>query len=434
LSYMAVESINGTSLIERGLSLAASVCWVIAASRVFERYARLLLVIALSFAGLAMWSLRGPAGMSLPGWLDVLVVLFEAFAIGCLYKIYDRLIAATQLPLKPLGWPVSHWRHAEFIRLLPIGLILYGVIQPIGLIISSDMPGLARVGLSIGYFGGLVAKILIATGLFSLFLASSQSLNVERGKLEHTRNILGRLSHEAGTPLAEIGVTLRLVFAALRNKTPMQPHLYEIEGVLHRLHVIITAAEAEVLESNLPSPLPVAPMPLPHRIANLNVLAERALASVKYARVAEASITDWIVRYSGKCCISCNSAEIIQIIGNLLRNALDALAANPPDLDREVIVTTRAVRQSDGNSQIVELSVLDNGEGVADRVRDTMFSLGVSTRGRGNRGHGLAIVTELLRVNGGSVSVTSPAWPIATPTRGTRFTIQFAKTSCKEQS
>jgi len=94
--------------------------------------------------------------------------------------------------------------------------------------------------------------------------------------------------------------------------------------------------------------------------------------------------------------------DVVTIVGNLIDNALDAVAAGPPADDRWVAVT---VRVHDGG---VDIRVRDSGPGVDPASVDRIFEEGFTTKEPGSqpmRGLGLALVQQVVRRHGGEIAI-----------------------------
>jgi len=110
-----------------------------------------------------------------------------------------------------------------------------------------------------------------------------------------------------------------------------------------------------------------------------------------------------------------DAQDLMTIIGNLVDNAMEAVAAQPAP--RTVTVD---LDDTDG----VHLVVCDNGPGIAADVADAIFLDGYSTktpRGDSRRGLGLALVQRLVHRAGGSISVGSDV--------GARFEVRLPASS-----
>jgi len=123
--------------------------------------------------------------------------------------------------------------------------------------------------------------------------------------------------------------------------------------------------------------------------------------------------------------VRCDAVLIHQIVLNLLINAVDALGGVPPEARRIEI----RVREDDG---VVRLTVADTGPGIAPEVLEHLFEEGVTTKGAGHLGLGLAAAHASLPQFGGHIEgrnappggavfeVTLVAAPPGTPDPATR--------------
>jgi two-component system, LuxR family, sensor kinase FixL len=94
--------------------------------------------------------------------------------------------------------------------------------------------------------------------------------------------------------------------------------------------------------------------------------------------------------------ITLDRAQIQQVVLNLVRNALEALALAQLDT-REVVVRTRLTPEGE-----VEIAVCDTGPGVDSRIVDHMFDPFCTTKAAGT-GLGLAISRTIVSAHGGSL-------------------------------
>jgi two-component system sensor histidine kinase DctS len=100
-----------------------------------------------------------------------------------------------------------------------------------------------------------------------------------------------------------------------------------------------------------------------------------------------------------------------QVVLNLLRNAMDAMAATPPEA-REIRVSTAA--SPDG----VTVSIADRGAGIPDEVRANLFQPFFTTKAEG-MGMGLNICRSILELHRGRV------WADPNPGGGTVFSFSL---------
>lgn len=99
------------------------------------------------------------------------------------------------------------------------------------------------------------------------------------------------------------------------------------------------------------------------------------------------------------------------VLGNLVENALEALAAVPPG-QRRLAVTVRE------EADHLLLAVADTGPGVPPALRGRIFRRGVSTKG-GGRGLGLYLARARVRRAGGEIRLDCP------PGGGACFTVRI---------
>ena len=94
-------------------------------------------------------------------------------------------------------------------------------------------------------------------------------------------------------------------------------------------------------------------------------------------------------------------ARLMQVVTNVLVNALQAVEGRPP-AERRVRVTTRAL------PKWVRIGVQDNGVGMPDAVRQRVFEPFFTTKGPAEgTGIGLAVCVEIVRAHGGEIRIES---------------------------
>jgi C4-dicarboxylate-specific signal transduction histidine kinase len=91
-----------------------------------------------------------------------------------------------------------------------------------------------------------------------------------------------------------------------------------------------------------------------------------------------------------------NRVEIQQVVLNLVRNAIEALESVPPER-RDIILRT-----AEGPEETVEISVIDTGPGVDQKIVDRLFSPFVTTKPAG-AGLGLAISRSIVEAHKGTL-------------------------------
>jgi signal transduction histidine kinase len=114
----------------------------------------------------------------------------------------------------------------------------------------------------------------------------------------------------------------------------------------------------------------------------------------RVASAARMTGTEVLVECPRGLAVRADSLAVRSAVENVVANALEALQQNGPG-GRLVV----RARQMDGS--VVELTVEDNGPGIADEVRPRLFTPFAS--GRESTGLGLAIARALARASGGEL-------------------------------
>lgn len=100
--------------------------------------------------------------------------------------------------------------------------------------------------------------------------------------------------------------------------------------------------------------------------------------------------------------IQADSGRIRQILHNLLKNSLEALANTPAP---QIKLSTALI--TDKNNHVVELRIEDNGPGIPEKIIDRVFEPYITTKSRGT-GLGLAIVKRIIEEHGGKITANNP--------------------------
>ena len=128
---------------------------------------------------------------------------------------------------------------------------------------------------------------------------------------------------------------------------------------------------------------------------DLHAVIDESLALVAHdmrARQIEATLD----LSSTPCVIDGDQVLLEQVLVNLLRNAMDALAETPPA--RRRITIRSAVTAAD-----VEVSVCDTGTGLPADIIGTLFTPFVTTKSHG-LGIGLTIAQRIVDAHGGTIA------------------------------
>ncbi len=251
------------------------------------------------------------------------------------------------------------------------------------------------------------ALVLSFCWVMGLILAISSS-NLRREQLNYTLATMGIMAHELRTPLA----TISLIGDAVRNEAPAcAPESgAALEQLADRLHATVRnmnhQIDGQITNARL--------MRLPTHLDTVSAaeLVREAVAGYPYRTARERECVSVQVeqdfRFRG------SHALFLQVIDNLLKNALRSLAAashssGPGDL-------LLAVRTSGQRGQII---VQDRGVGMDPRLRTLIFTPFFSTNRASGHGLGLAFCQRVVQSAEGTIRVQSAA------TQGARFTIEL---------
>lgn len=143
---------------------------------------------------------------------------------------------------------------------------------------------------------------------------------------------------------------------------------------------------------------------------NLRSLVEDAAFEARLAGHPDISLVNDV---EGSLVLSIDAGQVARALVNLLKNAREALEADPRQ-DHPRVVVVSSERDGEG----VRLAVSDNGPGLPPRARDNLFVAFEGSARAGGTGLGLAIAREILEAHGGTVRLVEQA-------EGTRFELLF---------
>jgi two-component system nitrogen regulation sensor histidine kinase GlnL len=195
------------------------------------------------------------------------------------------------------------------------------------------------------------------------------------------------LAHEVKNPLAGLRGAAQLL--QRRAAEPDQQRLAEL--------IIAEADRLVALTDRLLRPGGESPL----IAVNLHELAERAFALISTEAAPELNFDR---DYDPSLPTLHGDADrLLQLLLNLLRNAMQAAATRigvRTRAERGVLLNERPVRVA------MRMDVIDNGCGVPDALRESLFLPLVSGRAEGT-GLGLALAQEIAQEHGGELDFTS---------------------------
>lgn len=244
--------------------------------------------------------------------------------------------------------------------------------------------------------GSLAERLRMTGG--QLALAEERADHAER--LAALGRVAAALAHEIRNPLGSISGSIQL----LRVNPALSREDQRLCGIIVR--------EANRL-NDLVTDMMNLSRPQRPRLACVDA-AKAAREVVDLASQSGRAVSDVNVRYEGldQALITADSAQLRQLIWNLVRNAVQASNAGS-----EVTVT---VQHSKSHPSQVYLSVRDHGVGLSAEAKHRIFDAFFTTRAQGT-GVGLAVVKRIADDHGFSIYVESESG------RGATFMVELGQ-------
>ncbi len=204
------------------------------------------------------------------------------------------------------------------------------------------------------------------------------------------------LAHEIKNPLAGLQGSAELLAREAEGSAK------EYAQVIAREAKRVDGLVRELLDLARPATLQTAPVEVHEVLRDVAVLV-RGIPGAE--RVA------FVDRYDPSLPLVVGDAEKLkQVILNLVRNALDALADRAaPTIVFETSVASLRVRQASGRTRpLARISVQDNGPGIPEGMLHRLFTP-FATSKAGGTGLGLAISRRIVEAHGGRIEVKNRA-------------------------
>lgn len=148
---------------------------------------------------------------------------------------------------------------------------------------------------------------------------------------------------------------------------------------------------------------------------------EPVLAALLLGKTADAAERGIALEVDGRVTVAelpLDARELLTLVGNLVDNALDAVASTEAPAET-VAGRARRVRVTlDGGPGHLAVIVDDSGPGIAPEDAALVLQRGWSTKAASGRGVGLALVAQLVRRHGGTIVVEE------SPLGGARFHVE----------
>ena len=244
---------------------------------------------------------------------------------------------------------------------------------------------------------GEVGDLVRAFNAMTADLAQSRARLAQAERIAAWREVARRLAHEIKNPLTPIAMSVETLRDALERRRPDFPEIFEegtraISDEVRRLKKIVDEFSR------------FARLPAPERAA----VAPEELVGAALALFPEPPPGVTLVREvaPGLPAVHADRDQVLQVLLNLVRNALDALG---PRGGRLAVTASR----TPGG---VAFTVRDDGPGIAPDDLARVFEPYFTTK-EGGTGLGLAISRRIAEEHGGTLEAES------TPGAGAAFTI-----------
>ncbi len=291
---------------------------------------------------------------------------------------------------------LTDWRLATLgtISAMLIAWVLFRIAGP-------ETPGLSAEQLATN-------AVIIAFSWFMGVVLGISSSNLRREQLNYTLGTMGIMAHELRTPLA----TMSLIGDAVRGEASRceSDTRQTLEELMKRLHALVRNMNHQIDTQIANARL----MRLPtHKeaVSAADVVREAA-NSYPYRSSRERDSV--VLQIHANFRFAGSHALFLQVVDNLLKNALRSLAAasaasQPGDVVIEVGFTGNRGR----------IVITDRGVGMSADLQARIFEPFFSTDRGSGHGLGLAFCQRVIHGAGGSVRVRSQL------TRGASFTIEL---------
>ena len=237
-----------------------------------------------------------------------------------------------------------------------------------------------------------IVAIIIGTTVVFGYIIARLTLAPARNALSAQKQFIGNIAHELRTPLSVIKTNTEVALfdtgLSAEMKQTLRSNVEELDRISQTINNLLSLSTL------------VRPERMEFSSIDLSELASRAVD--RLTPLAKRGNHRLTVRKSPHTAVWGNATALEQVVGNLLRNAIQY---TPPG--GEIVITVTPAPENQ-----VELIVQDSGVGIARkdlfRIFEPFYRVEQSrTRLHGGSGLGLAIVSELLKLLGGKITIRS---------------------------
>ena len=268
----------------------------------------------------------------------------------------------------------------------------------IPLISSAELMGVIVVGCDDGqaerlhretdllqHFATIIADSLAHQKKLQQEFQQRQQLQQQEANLQ-----MNKIIHEVNNPLTIINNYLEILSLDLNKESSNKKHLETIKSEVDRVAEILLQLknnqESEAIE---------------HPEVDVNQLVNNLLDIFKPTFYKLNQIQSRVELDPALPPISTDQNKLKQIITNLLKNAAEALP------ERGMITIRSKALVIVDRKKYIEISISDNGPGIAESILENLFSPVTTTKGQNHSGLGLTIVNKLVSELKGSISYST---------------------------
>lgn len=253
----------------------------------------------------------------------------------------------------------------------------------------------------------VIAFLILSLELFFIFIPTirhtsdqfvamnnAAEKSFEAARLSALGELSSSIAHEIGGPMAVVQMSLELLSHKLVLGRPIDQSLLKLhENMTRQSQRIVHLLDSVRLHSRSAEKDPM-----------VLVLSEKLIASsieVLQGKIRQLAIDIDISHVDTKQTVYCRPSAIIQILTNLISNAVDAVESLPSS-ERKIIISSQVLKS--GN--IIQVS--DSGQGVDPAIAHQIFESFFTTKPEGKgTGLGLPISQKIARDHNGYLKLNS---------------------------
>ncbi len=257
--------------------------------------------------------------------------------------------------------------------------------------------------------------VLLAFALYMGLVLGISAYNLRREQLKQALGTMGIMAHELRTPLA----TMALIGDAMRLQPGGPDHGVTLrEQLADRLHALVRHMNRQI-DMQITNARLMHLRPRHDPVPVGTTVRDRVAAYPFRSEAERACVQVHVIRdfaFAG-------TPDLFgQVIDNLVKNALRALAAQPePPAPGDLRIE---VERRGGRGHV---TVTDRGAGMDPALRARLFQPFVSTHQGSGHGLGLAFCLRVVRASRGQIRVESE------PGQGARFLIELPVAAARER-